>query len=111
MKTQGTELGASPGPQADISPLPFQDFLLQQDNLLDHLVPAEAREDEVETTEQHREAGTTRVDSVRSSSLRPCCSSTVARKLMSGKLTVWSYLSIHHALLVLRTIDMQDTVA
>lgn len=89
MKTQDTVLGASPDPEADTGPLPSQDFLLQQDNLLDHLVPAEAREDEVDTSEQHREAGTTCVDSsVRSTVLRLLYSSTVARKLSSGKHTV-----------------------
>ena len=81
MRTQDTELGASPAPEANIGPLPSQDFVLQQDNLLDHLVPAEAREDEVETSEQHREAGTTFVDSyVSLTSLRPSCTSTVTWK-------------------------------
>ena len=69
MQAQDPRLGAGPGLEADSGSSPPQDFLLQQDNLLDHLVPAEAREDEVETSEQHREAGTTEPKRVTCSSL------------------------------------------
>ncbi|KAK9862262.1 hypothetical protein WJX84_008113 [Apatococcus fuscideae] len=62
IKTQDVKLVGSPGLGTKAGSSPPQDFLLQQDNLLDHLVSADAREDEAETSEQHREAELDRLE-------------------------------------------------
>ena len=61
---QGLQAGGDSLGQARLRPAKLEqlmstmeDFHVEQDNLLDHLVPADAREDEAESSEQHKEAG------------------------------------------------------
>ena len=50
-------IGTSQGLEPEGASVRVEEFQVQQDNLLDHLVSAESREDEAESSEQHREAG------------------------------------------------------